>query len=103
MPPFFLASAAEIVILGVVLVLTLPVWCLVHLALQRCYLMHARRFCRKHGYKLLRSRWRPARDNSGIKTELTLFELDCRDKNSQRRLVRLLIWIFGTRKVLTDE
>jgi hypothetical protein len=40
---------------------------------------------------------------SKIKTEFTMIEIDCRNREGQRRLVRLLAWPFGIRKVLSDE
>jgi hypothetical protein len=42
-------------------------------------------------------------DNSGVKTEFTIVELDCLDGQEQRKLIRLLVWVFGVRKVLIDE
>lgn len=42
-------------------------------------------------------------DQSGTKTEFTIIELDCLDLQKQRRLLRLLVWVFGIRKVLSDE
>ena len=42
-------------------------------------------------------------DQSGAKTEFTIVELDCLDFQKQRRLIRLLVWVFGIRKVLSDE
>jgi len=42
-------------------------------------------------------------DQSGVKTEFTIVELDCLDGQKQRKLVRLLVWVFGIRKVLNDE
>ena len=40
---------------------------------------------------------------SGVKTEFTIVELDCVDTNRERRLIRLLVWAFGVRRILTDE
>jgi hypothetical protein len=42
-------------------------------------------------------------DQSGVKTEFTIVEVDCLDGQKQRKLVRLLVWVFGIRKVLSDE
>lgn len=74
----------------------------IHLLLNYHCLWHARRFCGRNGLEIRRSRWRPAFEPSGIKTEFTLVELDCVDIQRQRRLVRLLVWAFGIHKVLTD-
>ena len=81
----------------------LPAFYFVHRTLEYCYFLHARRFCRKHGFKPGRWRCGPAFDKTGIKTEFTILEIDCVDVQGQRKLIRLLIWIFGIRKVLADE
>lgn len=75
----------------------------VHNALEVCCLRHANRFCRHNGFAIMRFRCGPAFDQSGIKTEFTLIELDCLDDQKERRLFRLLVWVFGIRKVLSDE
>jgi hypothetical protein len=75
----------------------------VHCALDRCCVKHARKFCRRKGLEVLRSRACMAFDNSGVKTEFTIVELDCIDGQKQRKLIRLLVWVFGVRKVLLDE
>jgi len=38
-----------------------------------------------------------------MKTEFTIVEVDCLDVQQQRRLIRMLVWIFGIRRVLSDE
>ena len=38
-----------------------------------------------------------------LKTESTRVQLDCFDAQGQRRLVLLLVWPFGVRKLLSDE
>jgi len=38
-----------------------------------------------------------------VKTEFTIVELDCLDAQKQRKLIRLLVWLFGVRKVLSNE
>jgi len=38
-----------------------------------------------------------------LKTESTRVQLDCFDAQRQRRLVLLLVWPFGVRKLLSDE
>jgi hypothetical protein len=75
----------------------------VHCTLERCYVRHARGFCRRNGLELRRSRAGMAFDQSGVKTEFTIIELDCLDGQKQRKLIRLLVWVFGIRKVLSDE
>lgn len=39
----------------------------------------------------------------GVKTEFTLVQLDCFDSQKQRRLVLLLVWPLGVRKLVSDE
>ena len=74
----------------------------VHCTLDRCWVRHARRFCRQNGLEIGRLRWQPAFEQSGVKTESTLVQLDCFDAQKQRKLVLLLVWPFGVRKVLSD-
>ena len=75
----------------------------VHCTLDRCCVGHARRFCRKKGLEVRRSRARIAFEESVEKTEFTIVELDCLDGQKQRKLIRLLVWVFGVRQVLDDE
>lgn len=42
-------------------------------------------------------------DASGLKTEFTIVELECLDDQKKRKLIRLLVWIFGICRVLNDE
>ena len=78
-------------------------WWFVHCTLNRWCVAHARRFCRRKGLEVRRSRAGIAFDQSGAKTEFTIVELDCLDLQKRRRLLRLLVWAFGIRKVLSDE
>jgi hypothetical protein len=78
----------------------------VHCTLDRVCLRHTRRFCRRHGLEIYRVRWQPDFELSGgkrLKTEFTQVQLDCFDAQKQRRLVLLLVWPFGVRKVVSDE
>ncbi len=90
---------------GVILILaaavvSLPLFFLVHWGVEYCCHLRARKFCRKNGLRVLRFRIGPAFDPSGIKTEFTLVELECLDGQSEQKLVRLLVSVFGIRKVL---
>ncbi len=96
-------STAEMIVIVMSGGLALPLFYAVHCGLNYCCLRHAQRFCRRHGLAISRWRCGPAFDDSGVKTEFTLVELDCRDGQKQRRLVRLLVWPFGIRKVLSDD
>jgi hypothetical protein len=87
----------------IVCVLAVPLGYLVHCGLNYCCLVYARRFCRRQGFKIIRWRCGPALEQSGVKTEFTLVELDCLDGQNQQRLVRLLVWLFGIHRVLSDE
>jgi len=107
MPSLFIASAKldsiQVIAILAAGILGVPVFIIVHYGLEYCYLVYARRFCRKNGFKMVNWRSGPAFDESGFKTEFTIFELDCLDGQSQRKLIRLLIWIFGIRKMLSNE
>ena len=48
-------------------------------------------------------RWQVAFDQSGVKTEFTLVQVDCIDQMKQRRLLALLTWPFGVRKEISNE
>ena len=74
----------------------------VHRALNVICIMYARAFCRRG--RLDVRRWRAGPEfQSGVKTEFTIVELDCLDYQRRRRLIRLVVWIFGIRKVLNNE
>ena len=73
----------------------------VHVSLiKNCYLRHARRFCRKNKLELLE--WMAGycfEESHGkrVKTEYTAFALDCRDSQGERRVVNLLVGVFGVK------
>jgi hypothetical protein len=90
-------------IFAVVIPVLLYLLWIVHCILDRVCVGHARKFCSRHGFELQRARVAPAFDQSGVKTELTLIQLDCLDAQKQRRLVLLLVWPFGVRKMISDE
>jgi hypothetical protein len=75
----------------------------VHCTLDRCCVRHARRYCRKNGLEISRLRWQIAFEPSGVKTEFTLVQLDCFDAQKQRRLVQLLTWPLGVKKVVSND
>ena len=75
----------------------------VHSSLDRVCMRHARNFCSRCGMDIRRVRCQPAFEQSGVKTEFTLVQLDCFDARRQRRLVLLSVWPFGVRKLLSDE
>lgn len=106
-PSILIAAAkldtAEIVLIVVAGTLALPMMYAVHCGLNYCCLRHSQRFCRQHGFAISRWRYGPAFDKSGIKTEFTIVELDCLDSQQQRRLIRLSVWLFGIRKLLSDD
>jgi hypothetical protein len=84
----------------------LYVFWVVHCTLDRICVKHARRFCGRHGLEICRVRWQPDFELSGgkrLKTEFTQVQLDCLDAQKQRRLVLLLVWPFGVRKLVSDE
>lgn len=75
----------------------------VHCTLDRVCMRHARKFCSRNGLDIRRVRCQPEFEQSGVKTEFTLVQLDCFDAREQRRLVSLLVWPFGVRKLVSDE
>jgi len=75
----------------------------VHRALDRVCVWHARKFCRRASLEICRVRWQPAFEKSGLKTESTLVQLDCFDALKQRKLVLLLVWPFGVRDLVSDD
>lgn len=75
----------------------------VHLSLDRVCVRHARRFCGRSGLEIRRVRRQPQFEASGVKTEFTLFQLDCLNAQKQRRLILLSVWPFGVRKTISDE
>ena len=79
-----------------VVILSLVLFVVVHAGLGRLYLAYIRRFCRKRGLSI--SRIRHGRMGEGV-----LVDLDCLDADQRRRLIRLLVWIFGIRQVLRNE
>ena len=73
--------------------LSLPLVWAVHLGLDRCCVLHARRWCKRRGLEILRWRWATAFDATGIKTEFTVVEVDCRERDGKRIVHRFLVWI----------
>ena len=78
----------------------------VHCALTRVCVLHAQRFCRRHGLEISRIRWQIEFEPSGgkmVKTEFTLVQLDCSTHYNERRLLLLRTWPLGVRKMLSNE
>ena len=75
----------------------------IHCTLDRVCVRHARRFCQRQGWEICRARCQPAFEPPGVKTESTLVQLDCFDTERQRRLILLLVWPLGVRKLVSDE
>ena len=97
-----------LIIAGVVIYipLSLYLFVIVHCTLERIIVRHARRFCARRGFEISRVRWQPEFKPSGskrVKTEFTLVQLDCLNSQKQRRLVLILAWPFGVRKLVSDE
>jgi hypothetical protein len=97
------SRAVPTIVVVVSAVLALPLFAVVHLGLRYWYLSYALRYCRKRGIEPVEARGGPQFGESGIKTEYTIVELIGVDTQGQRRQVRLLVWMFGIRKVLADE
>ena len=93
----------EALIIPVVAFGCLPLAYCVHCTLDRICIRHARRFCRGKGLESHRARCQPAFEQTGRKTEFSLVQLDCFNASKERRLVLLLVWPFGVRKLISDE
>ncbi len=96
-------SSFEITAIVVAGILAIPLLWWVHCGLERHYVRLARRFCIKRGLTPIRWNCGPAFDDTGVKTEFSIVEFDCDHLNEGRKYVRLLVWIFGVRKVLIVE
>jgi hypothetical protein len=92
-------GASLLVLIGVAL-LALTLGWYVHLGIDRCCVLHARRWCKRRGIEIIRCGWGPAFDSSGMKTEFTWVDLDCREPDGGRIERRLRVWIFGVREVV---
>ena len=97
----------RVVLIAALLVVGVPAliylaW-VVHRALDHVCVGHARRFCKRMGLETCRARCQPAFEQSGVKTEFSLVQLDCLDTAKQRKLVLLLVWPFGVRQLVSDE
>ena len=78
---------------------------IVHCALDRVCVSHARKFCKRRGLEIRRVRWRSDFEPLGdkhIATEYTQVQLDCLYGKKERRLVLVLVWPFGFRKLVSD-
>lgn len=99
-------SIVTLVVVGVPALVYL-LW-FIHCTLDRLCMRHARRFCSRMGLEAQRVRCQPAFEQRqdgrrGGKTEFSLVQLDCFDSQKQRRLVLLLVWPFGVRKLVSDD
>ena len=101
-------SRTLLIIAGYVVLIpvSLYLFWVVHCTLDRIIVRHARRFCSRRGLEICRVRWQPDFELSGgkrLKTEFTQVQLDCLDAQKQRRLVLILAWPLGVRKLVSDE
>jgi hypothetical protein len=87
----------------VIAIAVLPLFYLVHLKLGKLCERHARRYCKKLGYRVQRSRWQPTFYKTRTKTEFTSVQLDCLNAEHERRLVLLRTHPFGVRELFKDE
>lgn len=84
-------------------VLAIPLMWYVHRGLERCYILFGRRFCKKRGLTVSEARCGPEFEDSGVKAEYPIVEFECVTAEGVRQLVRLRVWIFGVKKVLSIE
>ncbi len=95
-----------ILAVAVYIPLSLYLFYVVHFGLGRLCVRYARKFCKRRGLEVSRARWQPdfeLSDGKRLKTEFTQVQLDCLDVQKQRRLVLILAWPFGVRKLVSDE
>lgn len=92
----------QVLLVSTLAVLALPLFWVVHCALDRICVRLAWRFCLRNGLEPRRARCQPAFEESGVKTESSLVQLDCLDAQKQRKLVLLLVWPFGVRELVSD-
>ena len=95
-----IVTIALIVACGILIV---PLMWYVHCGLEQCYVRFGHRFCKKRGLNVSRCRCDPEFEDSGVKTESSIVEFDCTTSDGVRQLVKLRVWIFGIRKVLSIE
>lgn len=93
----------QIIAFAITAVLAVPLFVFVHIWLERCYLAYGRRYCKRHGFVISRYRCGPLFNMDGIKTEFSLVEVDCLDKNQRHVLLRLRVWAFGVCEVLSAD
>ena len=95
------ASFSEWIVIGIIALSAPFLVYPVHVGLIRyCYLQYARGFCRKNKLELLAWMAGYCFEESGgkrVKTEYTAFALDCRDSQGERRVVKLLVGVFGVK------
>jgi len=75
----------------------------VHCGLERCYVHFGQRFCKNRGLTISRVRCGPEFEDSGVKTEYSIVEFDCINAEGVRQLLKLRVWIFGVKKVLSID
>jgi len=93
-----------LVIAGILLlVFAILLYPLAHGVLAMIQMGHVRRYCRRNSLKLLGCRYRPAMNDSGIKTEFYYYELDCVDADEKEHLVKLLVWPLGVKRDLSSN
>lgn len=102
--PDALWTVGEVMAVILLIPCTIYLFWLVHRSLENyCYVPHARKWCRRNGLEPRSWKCEIALDKSGVKSELSIVELECIDGNGQRRLVRLLVWLTGVKVVLSIE
>lgn len=80
-------------------VVCIPLFWIVHRALNRICFAHVKRYCRTHDIDV--SGWRlfPSVDQRGTKTENTQIEVLSSGPEGGQKVYRFIVWVFGIRSV----
>ena len=76
----------------------IPLFVVVHSALNRICFAHVKRYCRSHDIEATGWRLFPAVDERGTKTENTQIEVLSNGPEGQK-VYQFIVWVFGVRTV----
>ena len=85
-------------LIGAVLV-TIPLFVIVHRTLDKIMISYVKRYCQTHAIEVSEWRISPAFDPRGTKTESTQIEVLSSAMDNSKRIYRFIVWPFGIRSV----